>query len=87
MKRQSSGTSSDNEWKRMTISAIFALFWIRKETTAKHPKEDSLNLEEDLWQGPIELRAKISPWEEILTVRSRNGRKSLFADFLQNKYS
>ena len=41
----------------------------------KHPKENSLNLEEDLWFfNSIKSRTKHQ--EEILTVRSRNCRSS-----------
>ena len=75
-----SSTTSDDEWKRVTtkgvtISANF-FFRIREEPTTKHPKENFLNLKEDIWRGIIELRAETSPYEEILTVRSRNGRSS-----------
>ena len=41
-------TMSDNERQRMTTSGHFSSFRIRKEPTTKHPKENSLNLEEDL---------------------------------------
>ena len=50
-----------NEWQRVTISANFSFFQIREEPTTKHPKENSLNIEEDLWRRPIELRAETSP--------------------------
>ena len=107
IKRQTSGTSSDNEWQRMTtndnewqrvvqrmtasdnewqwvtISANFSFFQIRKEPTTKHPKENSLNLEEDLWKRPIELRGETSTQEEILTVRSRNCRSSCSQIFIK----
>ena len=43
-----SGTTSDNQWQRVTISAIFSFFQIREESTTKHSKENFLNLEEDL---------------------------------------
>ena len=56
-----SGTTSDSEWQWVTVSANFSFFQIREEATTKHPKENSLNLEEDLWRGPIELRAETSP--------------------------
>ena len=47
---------SDNEWQRVTISANFSFFLqMREEPTTKQPKENSLNLEEDLWRMPIEL--------------------------------
>ena len=54
-------TTSDNEWQRGTISASFSFFRKREEATTKHPKENSLNIEEDLWRRPIELRAGTSP--------------------------
>ena len=54
-------TTSDKEWQRVTNSANFSFFQIRKEPTTKHPKENSLNIEEDLSRGPIELRAEASP--------------------------
>ena len=76
-------TTSDKEWQRVTISAIF-FFQVREEPTTKHPKENSLNLEEDLWRRPIELRApKKSTQEEILTVRSRNCRSSYSQIFIK----
>ena len=57
-----SSTTNDNEWykewQRVTISANFYFFQIRKEPSTKHPKENSLNIEEDLWRRPIELRAE-----------------------------
>ena len=60
-----SGTIIDNdwynEWQQGTISANFSFFQIREENTTKHPKENSLNLEEDLWRATIELRAETSP--------------------------
>ena len=54
-------TTSDKEWQRVTISANFSFFQIREEPTTKNPKENSLNIEEDLWRRPIELRAETSP--------------------------
>ena len=56
-----SGSMNDNEWQQVTISANFSFFQIREEATTKHPKENSLNIEEDLWRRPIELRAETSP--------------------------
>ena len=44
-------TMSDNEWQRgqsVVISANFPYSRIREEPTTKHPKENSLKLEEDL---------------------------------------
>ena len=41
-------TTSDNEWQRVTISTHLSFFQIREEPTTKHPKENSLNIEEDL---------------------------------------
>ena len=75
------GNEWHNELQRMTTSDHFGyfsgvFFQIRGEATTKHPKENSLNLEEDLWWRPIELRAETSTQEEILTVRSRNCRSS-----------
>ena len=61
----------------MTTSDHFGFFFfyqIREEPTIKHPKENSLNLEEDLWRRPIELRAEKSTHEEILIEwRLQNG--------------
>ena len=54
-------TTSDKEWQRVTISANFSFFQIREEPNTKNPKENSLNIEEDLWRRPIELRAETSP--------------------------
>ena len=80
-------TRNDNEWhnerQRVTISANFSFFQIREEPTTKHPKENSLNLEEDLWRRPIELRAETSTQKEILTVRSRNCRSSCSQIFIK----
>ena len=56
-----SDTTNDNEWQHVTILANLSFFQIREEPTTKHPKENSLNLEEDLWRRPIELRAEASP--------------------------
>ena len=56
-----SGATSENEWQRVTISANFSFFQIREKPTTKHPKENSLNLEDNLWRRPIELRAETSP--------------------------
>ena len=57
-------TANDNEWykewQRLTISANVSFFQIREEPTTKHPKENSLNLQQDLWRMPIELRAETS---------------------------
>ena len=70
-----SGTTSDNESDH---SSLFfnSFFQIKEEPSTKHPKENFLNLEEDLWRRPIELRAEPSTRKEILTVRSRNCRSS-----------
>ena len=58
-------TTNDNEWQqvvqRVTISANFSFFQIREEPTTKHPTENSLNIETDLWRRPIELRAETNP--------------------------
>ena len=78
-----SGTTNDNEWQRVTISANFSFFQIREEPTTKHPKENSLNLEEDLWRRPIELRAETSTQEEILIIRSMDCRSSCSQIFVK----
>ena len=56
-------TTSDNEWQRVTISANFSFFFfqIREEPTTKHSKENSLDIEKDLWRRPIELRTETKP--------------------------
>ena len=75
-------TTSGKEWQRLvrvTISGNFSLFYlyffffqIREEPTTKHLRENFLNLEEDLWRRPTELKAETSTQEEILTVRNSN---------------
>ena len=52
---------SDNEWQRVTISANFSFFQIKEEPITKHTKENSINLEEDLWRRPIELIRRNKP--------------------------
>ena len=66
-------TTNANEWP---FQLIFLFFQIKEKPITKHPKENFLNLEEDLWRRPIELRAETSTQKEILTVRSRNCRSS-----------
>ena len=56
---------------------------ITSDHFTKHPKENSLNIEEDLWWRPMELRAETSPWGEILTVRRRNGRSDCSQIFIK----
>ena len=44
-------TANDNLWQRVAISTNFLFFFffrINKEPTTKYPKENSLNLREDL---------------------------------------
>ena len=41
-----SDTTSDNEWQWVVISTNFLFF--REEPIIRHPKENALNLEEDL---------------------------------------
>ena len=60
---------NDSEWQSRLI---FLFFQIREEPATKHPNENSLNLEKDLRRRPIELRAKTTTQEEILTIRTRN---------------
>ena len=50
-----SNITSDNDWQRVITNdnerpfpQIFFFFRIREETATKHPKENSLNLEENL---------------------------------------
>ena len=61
-------TMSDNKWQRVATSSnewsfrlILVFFQIKEVATTKHPKENSLNIEEDLWRRPTELRAEASP--------------------------
>ena len=61
IKRETSGTSIDNEW-RVAISINFSFFRIREESTTKHSKGNLLNLKEDLEEKTdIELRGERSP--------------------------
>ena len=87
-------TTSDKEWQRMVqrvttndnewpFRLIFLFFQIRDEPTTKHLKENSLNLEEDLWRRPFEIRAETSTQEETLTVRSRTCRSSCSQIFIK----
>ena len=76
-------TTNDNEWQWATISVNFSFFQIREEPTTNHPKENSLNLEEDLWRRPLELRAETSTQEKILTIASRNCRSSCSQIFIK----
>ena len=49
-----SGAKADNEWQRMTqrvFRLIFSFFRLKEEPTTKHPKQNSLNLEEHLEEG------------------------------------
>ena len=71
-----SGTTSDNEFQRVTIPANFSFLSNKKGAYTKHPMDNFLNLEEDLWRRPTELRAETSTQKEILTVRSRNCKSS-----------
>ena len=56
-------TTSDNEWQLVTTSDHFGwvFFQIWEGATNKHLKENSLNIEEDLWRRPTELRTEASP--------------------------
>ena len=58
-------TTSDNEWynewQQVTISGNFSFFQVREEPTTKHPKENFLIIEEDLWRRLIELGAEANP--------------------------
>ena len=81
-------TRNDNEWhnerQRVTISVNFSFFQIREEPTTKHPKENSLNLEEDLWLfNWIKSRTKYP--RRNTNSKKQELQKQLFADFDQNK--
>ena len=54
-------TTNDNESQRMAFKAIFFFFRIREEPITKHPKEKSLNLEEDLDKGLLNFEQKQAP--------------------------
>ena len=43
-----SGTTNDDEWQRVAILANSSFFRIIEQSTTKHPKENSLNLKENL---------------------------------------
>ena len=82
------GTTNDSEWP---FQLIFLFFQVREEPTTKHPKENSLNLEEVLWRRPIELRAEISTQGKILTVEAETAEvvrrfwsKEVFLKFFCN---
>ena len=51
------GTTSDNELRVTTSGHSFRLIFLfcelREEPATNHPKQDSLNLEEDLEEGPL----------------------------------
>ena len=53
--------TNDNEWEWVTILANLYFFQITEKLTAKYHKENSLNLEEDPWRRPIDLKAETSP--------------------------
>ena len=53
-----SGTLSYIESQRVVISANFTFFRIREGPTTKHPKGDSLNLEEDLKEELLNYEQK-----------------------------
>ena len=40
-------TTNNNKWQRVAISANFSFLQIREEPSTKHPKQNSLNLQED----------------------------------------
>ena len=47
------------------------------------PANFCIEMEEDLWKRPFELRAETSTQEEILTIRSRNCRSSCSQIFVK----
>ena len=51
-----------SEWQQAVISANFPFFFPEnKRTTTKHPKENSLNYEEDLEAALLNLEQKQAP--------------------------
>ena len=50
-----------SEWQQAVISANFPFFLENKRTTTKHPKENSLNYEEDLEAALLNLEQKQAP--------------------------
>ena len=86
-----SDTTSDNEWynerQRVSISANFPFFIIWEEATIKHPKENSLNIEEDLRRRPIEIKSRNKPLRRNINSKKEEWQKQLFADFHQSKCS
>ena len=53
--------TSDKEWQRVAILAN-SFFLIREESTTKHPKENSLNIKEDLEEKrDIEFKSEGCP--------------------------
>ena len=80
-------TRNDNGWyNEWPFRLIFLFFQIREEPTTKHPQENSLNLEDDLWFfNWIKSRNK-HPRRHI-NIKKQELQKQLFADFHQNKCS
>ena len=60
-------TSGDKEWQQVTTNVnewpfqLIFFLQIKEKPASKHPKENFLNLQEDLWRRPIELRAEQEP--------------------------
>ena len=49
---------------------FFFFFLIREEPILKYPKENSLNIEEELWWRPIELKILQYSQENICVIVS-----------------
>ena len=64
--------------QRVTISANFSFFQIREEPTTKDPKENSLNIEEDLW-----IKSRNKPLRRNINSKSQEWEKQLFADLIK----
>ena len=66
--------TSDNEWyNELLFWLIFFIFRIREEPSIRHPKDNLLNLEEDL-EEDLQTKSrfsKTSSLEEILAARSK----------------
>ena len=61
---------------------------IKEESTTKHPRENFLNLKEDLEEKrDTELTAERNSSENGFNGKKREPQKQLFADFLENRSS
>ena len=79
-----SDTLCDIKWQRVAISANFSFFWIRAEPTSGHPKENSLNIEEDFEEG-YWIKSRNKPLGRNINSKTQEFQRQLFDDFLQNR--